>query len=264
MKYINLILILFLTKTCLSQDSISSSNYNSIIRNIKANYEIYKGSRFLNESKLRYANGDVQYYFVDYVIENYVKKPITGNMISNRFDLYKLHVSARNSEYVLFLDSIDDVSIKLSCESVPSLSQDLMIVLNEYISSDTLETILTKNYKVPYGFNSSALNNSILDSINMQVNNIKFATPDSAISDLFLPNFTDKILHISPIDAYYSKDMNCIYLYVFGYYYTTDNQIVSYMAKLIYSLTSGYLGRIVANEDELNGFNCEYDGFIGF
>lgn len=134
------------------------------------------------------------------------------------------------------------------------------VVSSDYFYTVENSTIFSSK-DMPYGILP-------MDSIVPCISSIvigSFITPDTAFADLLRPNKYFVYGAIKPIKAYRSSS-GFIYIYLFGNTFRDDSSLdLSYMAKLIYSPSGEYIGRIVERGKRLNYFRffdcCNFVGF---
>lgn len=264
MKYLLLLVFTLSSIFVWSQDSINRNINESIISQIPMPCEIYQGEVISSKVNLTYKNGKKIYYLLEFVQDSLIKPPVNLDMVSNRAALQKLNVQTRTNNEILIIDSINNLDINIYVKKDMDSSLNLVNTVTEFIFDDTLIYVLTKDSLWPRGFNSNTLFNYYISEILISFDNNAIKTPIVAYSDLFSPNFTDSLLYISPLEAYYSAYNNCIYIYLFGYFFDQDKQVNSYLTKIIYNLETGYVGRILAPQSVFDDFNCKCSKFIGF
>ena len=124
---------------------------------------------------------------------------------------------------------------------------------------------------VPYGYNALDTKASYIALAQLRIDGREIDIPAAALRDLLFPNFCETILPIRPIELYYDPDRGAAYLYIFGAY--RPNELVdyaaafrqSYLAKLIFDLDRGYVGRVVLRGHELEYYNWAFcPEFVGF
>lgn len=177
------------------------------------------------------------------------KKGKYANHISNRHNLKEIEPCVTIDGFLSYSDNSTDIGIVIGKRNVnPSCYFD-----GNYIFNDT---------GMPYGVFPKDTVVPVIKSL--FINDI--LVPDSVFNDLCRPNIYRAYFSIKPLKVYYSKDMNYIYIYIFGDTYDFEPSLrLSYMAKLIFSIKGKYIGRIVERGSRLNYFRfnncCDFIGF---
>jgi hypothetical protein len=254
-----LLIVSISLSTVLKSQTIDSSGYNSIKNCLDSIHEQ------VQIPCSNCDNGFFTLYLVDKVIMEQKQSDINLSHVNNRANLIEAHCEYRTHLLYSTQDSIFGKSIRVVIIGNESIIRTRVKVQSEALLEDS--SFLYKT------FDDSLIRTTVgyLDSPAVYIESIEFAingrvieVDNTIFDEFFHVNFTDIWKHVNPITIFYNQSNSTINLYIFSYYRTNDNQVMTYVAKLIFSSEGEYIGKLIANTYDLIELNCYYSNFIGF
>ena len=199
-------------------------------------------------------------YLIDEIFNDSNNIPFK-KYVTDRNLLKKIKVKVCFEDEILLIDSSDFIFSLHATSSMKKISQFNEVIID---SIDNIKLITSLGRKKAFGLGNYEDNVKVFDKFEVKINKRKIDIPDSALNDLFFPNFCNIDNSIKPIEGFVSKDKKNLYVYIFGLHEVGKNHTlgtVSYMCKLIFN-KNGYVGRIISN---LSGYKWQFcNTFIGF
>ena len=197
-----------------------------------------------------------------FLIDNVISENKTlVSYVSDRRFLKKLKTYICFENEVSIADSSElrfDLSVTASVININQINEV------ELDSIDNVKFVNKIRKKEVYGFGNYEEFVKVFKRFDVKINGREIVMPDSAINDLFFPNFCNTEVSIKPIEAFKSKNKKNVYVYVFGLHKVGKNysdHTISYMCKFIFD-KNGYIGRIVSSFKNYRWQFCK--DFIGF
>jgi hypothetical protein len=195
------------------------------------------------------------------------KNGILKDHIISRNNLSPLHTSTCSETLLTVNDKVKDkkVEINISSTTINLKHDDIEYV---EVSNDYPKFIDKVNGYQAYGLFSDETTVKVIKDIAIVFGGKKLMIERTEYSNLFFPNFCDTFKAIQPLKAYKSKDEKFIYIYIFGANGLSRkpnslSDVRSYLAKLIFSVKKGYIGKIILSNAELNAYQWDCSNFIG-
>lgn len=206
-------------------------------------------------------------YYRDTLLTDYVsrKYPALKEYMIKRKDLKLLRTQNCLDSLVLINDKIAKQKIKIEIVQGDINIGNQNIKYFELLEFRFIETV---NDLPTYGLFSDELEVRAIHTMNIQIGNKNIKVPREEYSHLYFPNFCNSFRAIKPLQVYKSKDEQFFYIYIFGNNGLKEDtksirEVRSFMAKLIFNIEKGYIGKIVLLNTELDAYEWDCIDFEG-
>lgn len=206
-------------------------------------------------------------YYRDTLLSDYIarKNPSLESYFATREQSILLKTSFCSDSLIVFNDMFDKkkIDIQISKTQKNLENHDLKIVdLLEYSFIEYVDE------NRAFGLLSDEKNVTVIDELKIKINDNELLVPKEAYQTLFFPNFCMTFKSIRPLQVYKSHDEKKIFIYIFGSNGLNENttelrEVTSFMAKLVFEVDKGYVGRIVLKNTELNAYQWDCPNFKG-
>ncbi|MFZ2898065.1 MAG: hypothetical protein WA004_05555 [Saprospiraceae bacterium] len=208
-------------------------------------------------------------YYRDTLLVDYVSRthPELKQYITSKEDLIQLKILSCTDTSVRIYDIISEQEINIEVgKSLINLNDHKLTYVE--ITENDPKFIETVDGSPAYGLFSSELEVQAINKINIQIGNKQIGVPIEAYSNLFFPNFCNTFKSIRPLSAYKSEDEQLFFIYLYGANGLNEEtselrDVRSFLAKLVFHIEKGYIGRIVLRNTELNAYQWDCLQFKG-
>ncbi|MBI5373161.1 MAG: hypothetical protein HZA79_14150 [Sphingobacteriales bacterium] len=205
-------------------------------------------------------------FLIDHIIHKYSNSRNLWSHISNRNYLQKFSsLVLRTGVAKLSFEGKDTLEINISVvekgiEYLGDIEYDSTNLPGIRAMEYDFRYVKTIGGRPVYGFIYDTNKVTQIAEFSVTINQEKHTVDKSLLSDLFFPNLCEKYYAKNPVEAFLSPDEKYIYLYLFG-----GQEANTYLCKFIIDIElNAVVGRMLASFKELDFYQFNYIGFIGF
>ncbi len=203
--------------------------------------------------------------------EYLLKRGVDHSAIANRDSLKLLRTLICNDSVVMIFDTIQGKVIEIGVKKGYKYFDASEYLMPRDRGEFSNSLLFYNGQQAPFGFMYEDTLVSTIKLLSVKVDGEPLYLPRLAYEDLLFPNFCNIFVNITPINAFFSKKNDKLYLYIFGEHRRGESVshfygfYYSYMAKLIIDLKDGYKSRVVVRGEVLCYYNwSDCFDFIGF